>query len=251
MPPLPDAVKIRLSALLLSQDDELVSVVRDVGRSMSIKFDICSDLRQATKKVATTKYQGVLVDYANDLSADALIDGVRGSTSNAADVVYAFVTNAYQADAARRLGANFVVPQPFTFESIAPYIRAGYGLMVHELRRYFRAPVVFPVDLVSDDGRRLAARSIDLSSGGLAISAPESLTAGQVFDAFFRIPGSSDAIEVRVIVCWSDETRRAGLRFDMPSQIAESPIQRWLRVRIDEELCLEVSNSRLVGSLEA
>lgn len=207
-----------------------------------MRVDLCSDLLQATRKVATTKYQGIFVDYSNEVSACALINGVRGSTSNSADVVYAFVNDATQAVEARRLGANFVIPQPFTTEAIAPFIRAGHGLMIHELRRYFRAPVVFAVDLIAQEGRRLRARSIDLSSGGLAVLLDQSLMPGQSFAASFQIPGSGEAVDVAVTVCWTDNAGRAGLRFEMPSQLAQAAIERWLRAEIDRKLCLGLSS---------
>lgn len=238
--------RVRIAALLLSDDEELVSAVRDLGSTMSMSFDICSDLLQATRKVATTKYQGILVDYANEVGASALIHGVRGSTSNAADVVYAFVTNANQAVAARQAGANFIIPQPYTLESVTPYIRAGYGLMIHELRRYFRAPVVIAVDITLRDGRHLAAQSIDLSSGGLAVISPERLNAGQSLHACFQIPGANDTIEVPVTVCWNDSCR-AGLRFEQLSEVAHAAIQRWLRAQIDKHVCRDQGSSQIAG----
>lgn len=210
----------------------------------------CGDLLHATRKVATTKYQGILVDYSDELIASALINGVRGSTSNAADVVFAFIKNADQAAGARRMGANFVVPQPFTADSVAPYIRAGYGLMVHELQRYFRAPVVFTVHLTGTDRRRLSARSIDLSSGGLAIVATENLIVGKRFDAVFQIPGSGEAAEVGVTVCWTDGNGRAGLRFLSPSELVQATIQRWLRARIDKDLCADLNRFGFGGARE-
>lgn len=231
------ADKITLSALLLSDDADLTDVVCDVAAGMQIEVEACTELVQATRKIAARKYQGVMLDWNQDVGSPALLNAIRASTSNASDVVFALVSSGDQALAATHLGANFIIPPPVTPESVVPYIRAGYGLMVHELRRYFRCPVVLPVRLERRDGSGWGARTLNVSRGGLAvISGGAPLTIGERLLASFEIPGAIPAQDMPVTVCWLDAIGRAGLKYERISPNLERGLEEWLASMIDERL---------------
>lgn len=233
--------RIILSTLLLSEDAGLTEIIGDVAAEMHIEVEVCAELVQAARRVAANKFQGVMLDWDHDVGAPALLKGVRASTSNTSDVVFAFISSGDQALAATRLGANFIIPKPATPGSIAPYIRAGYGLMVHELRRYFRCPIVLPVQLEGRGGRRWPARTLNVSRGGLAVVSGETpLTIGERLLASFEIPGGIAAAGVPVMVCWIDDIGRAGLKFERISASVERSLDQWLASTIDERLAPDI-----------
>lgn len=227
---------IAISALMLSADEPLIAVVQDLANRIAIELHVVSQLPQAMGRIATKKYQAVLLDWRNDVAAAALMNAVRGSASNATDVVFAFVANGDHATQATRLGANFIVPQPFTVEAVGPYLRAGYGLMIHELRRYFRSPISIPIELRRHNGAHTSARTLNLSGGGLAIRSSTRLSVGEDVAATFQVPGTNLPASVNAIVCWADDSGRAGLRFShlLPS-VAET-LDTWLATCLEERL---------------
>jgi hypothetical protein len=227
---------ITISALMLSADETLIALTRELAKQMAMEVDTVSQLVQATRRIATRKYQVVLLDWRQEVNAAALMSAVRGSTSNATDVVFAFTGNGDHKTQAMRLGANFIIPPPFTCEAIRPYLRAGYGLMIHELRRYFRTAISIPVELRRRNGAHTVGRTLNLSGGGLAICTSTRLGIGEDLGATFKMPGSTQPASVDAVVCWADNSGRAGLRFSHLLPAVADTLQSWLAARIEERL---------------
>ena len=223
-------------ALMLSGDKPLVGVAQELAKRMAMGVEVVPDLVQATRRIATRKYQSVLLDWRNEMGASTLLSAVRGSTSNATDVVFAFVANGDHAKQATRLGANFVIPQPFTADAVGPYLRAGYGLIIQELRKYFRSPISIPIKLHRHNGAHTIGRTLNLSAGGLAVRTSLPLSSGEDLAATFRVPGWSVPASVNAIVCWTDNSGRAGLRFSQLVPAVAETLQSWLAARVAERL---------------
>ena len=76
-----------------------------------------------------------------------------------------------------------------------------------------RAAISLPVSYQAEGALR-AARTQDLSRGGVAIRTMDPLPAGTQIDLTFRLPGSSRDISASGRVAWSDRRVGMGVRFE-------------------------------------
>src|SRR5204862_1290840 len=95
---------------------------------------------------------------------------------------------------------------------ISRTMKAAYGLMIREMRRYFRCPLTVPAVLKSTSGQ-VVCKAVNISEGGLAIATPSELRNGKEVSAEFTLPGEAIAFTLQCEICWWDGNGRAGLRF--------------------------------------
>ncbi len=100
--------------------------------------------------------------------ADAVMEAARSSPSNSRCVIYGVGGNAQEAMSYSKYGINAMFNEPLERPAALKLIRATRMLVLHEFRRYVRIPVMTEVSLVGD-GRRIAASSIEMSSGGMSV----------------------------------------------------------------------------------
>jgi hypothetical protein len=87
-------------------------------------------------------------------------------------------------------------------------------LVLHELRRYVRIPVITEVAVVMGDGRRITATSIEVSSGGMSLRSAEDIAAGQSAEISFALL-TLPRIWVRGTVTWRNlDGKSFGFRYD-------------------------------------
>ena len=98
-----------LESLLLSQDLELVRVIRPTLEKLSIDVEICHEARQATDILIAEKFDAVIVDCDDLKGGLAVMEGLRATPSNKNSVTFAILngkkTTTQQAFG---MGANFV-----------------------------------------------------------------------------------------------------------------------------------------------
>ena len=80
-----------LESLLLSQDPELVRVIRPTLEQLSIDVEICHEARAGADMLISDKFDAVIVDCDDLKGGLALLQGLRNTPSNKNSV--AFATN--------------------------------------------------------------------------------------------------------------------------------------------------------------
>jgi hypothetical protein len=71
-----------------------------------------------------------------------------------------------------------VLRRPLSESSVAPSLRVAYGLVLREQRRYFRCPVEIPATLRHPGMEEVCGRVVNITEGGVAITARLSLQPG-------------------------------------------------------------------------
>jgi len=80
-----------LDSLLLSQDAELVRVIRPTLEKLSIDVEICHEARAGSDILITDKFDAVIVD-CDDLNGGlAVLQGLRSTPSNKNSVAFAIL----------------------------------------------------------------------------------------------------------------------------------------------------------------
>ncbi|MBZ5521088.1 MAG: PilZ domain-containing protein [Acidobacteriia bacterium] len=156
-----------------------------------------------------------------------ILDAARKSNSNRRMVIYGVARNTQEALQHSAYGINAVLDEPIDRQSVLKVVRATYLLVVHELRRYVRIPVVADTAVEAGGSRKMAAMAVEVSGGGMSLRCETSLASFDSVRVSFVLPGSK-RISVRALVCWSRVNEHLyGLRFD-PTDDARLDVRKWI-----------------------
>jgi DNA-binding response OmpR family regulator len=238
-----------LESLLLSQDTDLVRIIRPTLETLSIDVSVCQEARKGSDILLSDKFDAVIVD-CDDLSGGlALLQGLRNTPSNKNSVAFAILNGKRTTTKeAFGMGANFVLQKPISSLNASRCFHAALNFMLKERRRYFRQPVQMQVQIVLE-GKTLTATSTNISEGGIAVMLREALPKGATQHLKFRLPESSIDFDVQAEVAWADFKGLAGLRFKDVPATAQAQLEEWLDDRMEEEF--PGSKDRLASESES
>lgn len=224
-----------LDSLLLSQDPELVRVIRPTLEKLSIDVEVCHEARAGADILISDKFDAVIVD-CDDLSGGlAVLQGLRNTPSNKSSVAFAILNGKRTTtQEAFGMGANFVLQKPISALNASRCFHAALNFMLKERRRYFRQPVKMQVKVVLD-GKTLTATSTNISEGGIALMLREALPKGAAPHLQFLLPQSDIHMDIEAEVAWTDVKGLAGFRFHHVPKSSQGELEHWLDQRIEEE----------------
>lgn len=224
-----------LDSLLLSQDPELVRVIRPTLEKLSIDVEICHEARVGAGILITDKFDAVIVD-CDDLNGGlAVLQGLRSTPSNKNSVAFAILNGKRTTtQEAFGMGANFVLQKPISLLNASRCFHAALNFMIKERRRYFRQPVKMLVK-VAYEGKTLNATSTNISEGGIALMLREALPKGAAPHLKFSLPGTNIRMEVEAEVAWVDVKGRAGFRFHNVPKSSQEQLEQWLDKQMEQE----------------
>jgi CheY-like chemotaxis protein len=225
-----------LESLLLSQDPELVRVVRPTLEKLSIDVEICHEARAAADLLVSQKFDAVIVDCDDLKGGLEVLQGLRSTPSNKNSVTFA-ILNGKQTTTqdAFGMGANFVLQKPISGLNAARCFHAALNFMVRERRRYFRHPVKILVQILLGD-KIVRATTTNISESGIALMLREALPKGASPRLQFILPGTDRKMSLEAEVVWADVKGRVGLRFHNVAEDCQAFLEKWLDERLDEEL---------------
>lgn len=224
-----------MESLLLSQDPDLVRVIRPTLEKLAIDVEVCHDARAGSDILISDKFDAVIVDCDDLAGGLALLQGLRNTPSNKNSVAFAVLNGKRTTTKeAFGMGANFVLQKPISSLNASRCFHAALNFMLKERRRYFRQPVKIDVKVVLD-GKTLTATSTNISEGGIALRLREALPKGATPTLKFSLPESSIKIDVAAEVAWADFKGLAGLRFHELPKTVQKQLEEWLDERIEEE----------------
>src|SRR6266576_4101698 len=222
-----------LESLLLSQDPELVRVIRPTLEKLSIDVEICHDARAGSDILISDKFDAVVVDCDDLTGGLALLQGLRNTPSNKNSVAFAILNGKRTTtQEAFGMGANFVLQKPISLLNASRCFHAALNFMVKERRRYFRQPVKMQVKVVLE-GKTLTANSTNISEGGIALLLREALPKGASPHLKFCLPDTNIQMEVEAEVAWINVKGLAGFRFHNLAKSFQERLDEWLDDRME------------------
>ena len=161
-----------------------------------------------------------------DPQAEAILKAARSSSSNKNIVIYGIARNTQEALRYSNYGINAIFDEPLDRQSVLKVVRATHLLVIHELRRYVRVPVIAEATL--ELGATTAkVMTVEVSSGGMSVRSPNPLSSTDSVRVSARLPGL-DNLDVRAFICWARPAEKVyGLRFD-PSDQRRLQVRRWI-----------------------
>ena len=218
---------MELRSLLLSQDQEMIDVVQRALVDLGIGVEVYSTAEWAREDLTDSRFDAVIVDCEVS-GAPALLKTVRASSSNNRALTFAIVNDDHGLQSALELGANLALQKPISVERARSSLRAAYGLIMQERRRYFRYPLDIPVRVGVSERVQLVATAVNISEGGMAVRAQEELPLNGLVKLEFLLPGQKGELDVRGMVVWKDPRGHAGIRFEPMSVTTREKLNSWI-----------------------
>lgn len=231
-------------ALLVSGDPTTVELLTDALQQLATSTQICTDVPTALRLLNKRKFEAIVVDLQLGKATAEVLERTRLSPSNRTTVTFAVVGTRQEAEMAFTAGSNFVLNRPLSATSIGRTLKAAYGLIVRERRRYFRCPVAIPASIRGSDlvEEQVRCQAVNISEGGMSVTTSVPLKPGAQVGVQFTLPGQATEFIAESEVCWYDEKGRAGLQFLPLAPHHKSGLQDWLSRKLEEILPASVTN---------
>jgi hypothetical protein len=223
------------SALLISNDPLIIEQLTTGMQQFAITSEVCADIAVAIALLNHRKFEAVVVDLKLGEQTRGLLEGLRLSPANGTAVTFA-IADDITVSSKLEMQTNFVLERPLSAEAVDRMLKAAYGLIVRERRRYFRCPVEVPAEVWKNDTEQIRCQTMNVSEGGLAVNTSVRFRPGALVGVQFTLPGQPAEITAESEICWYDERSRAGLHFRSLSQRQKSLLDGWLSQRLEESL---------------
>ena len=194
---------------LIGLDEATSTVLRDCFKQFGIRTISVGD--DALQRLKREKFEAYVLRL-QEAGAEAILDAARTSSSNRRIVVYGICSNAQEALRFSRYGINAIIADPVERQSALRVVRATHLLVINELRRYVRIPI-FTEDVLTVQGRKHAATSLEVSAGGMSLKTQFRAAPPTGVEVEFTLPDSQH-LAVGANVCWQRDPDMLGVRFD-------------------------------------
>ena len=212
------------TALLLTRDNKVQSIVPGLLSGMRIETELVTDVVSAARLLSERKFEAIIVDC--ELSgAEVVLKDIDSYPSNRTAVLFAVVPQMDVRDGLPA-GAKFIIAKPVVAEQARRMLYAASDLLICEYRRYFRSNLEVPIFLTGGS-RELRAKTTNISIGGVAIRTLEEIRLAGRFFLKFVLPNAV-GLKAEAEVVWADTKGRAGLRFLELPEPSHRVLQTWL-----------------------
>ena len=221
---------MELRSLLLSQDQPMIDVVQRALLDLGIGVEVYSTADWAREDLADSKFDAVILD-CDVAGAPNLLQMIRGTANNGRTLAFAIVPDDAALRQALAAGANLALEKPISVDKARSSLRAAYGLIMQERRRFFRYPLDVAVRVAVSERVQLVGTAINISEGGLAIRCNDELPINGQVKLVFLLPGEKAEVEAKGTIVWKDTRGHGGVRFEHMSAPNRRRLNDWLEGR--------------------
>jgi len=115
-------------AFLLCGDEKAVQAVTQILDELEVSFEHSSEPAFSLKRLATQRFDLLIVDCYNVQNATQVFNSARASSLNKASIAIAIVEGKAGVPNAFRLGASLVLTKPVALEQVRNTLRTGIGM---------------------------------------------------------------------------------------------------------------------------
>ncbi len=197
------------------------ALLADCFRQFGIETVVMAS--NAAERLHKEKFEACVLHLSN--GAEKVMESARVSPSNSRCVIYGLGGNAKDALRYSKYGINAIFHEPLERPAALKLVRATQMLVLHEFRRYVRIPLMTEVSIVSNDGRRLSASSLEVSSGGMSVKCSEDVSAGTNVEVSFALL-TLPRVWIRGAVTWK-KPKSFGVRFEAADERRQK-LKAWI-----------------------
>lgn len=242
-----------LHAVLVGSDPAVADSILPCLKALGIAPSVYPQPTSAFSMLKRQKIDAFFVDRESDPELSVL-QRMRTSPSSSGAVAFAIVPERTSVAEASRL-ADFVMDKPLAEMSVNRAVRAAYGIMLNERKRYFRHSVRLPILVTDSTYRKFAGQTLNLSKTGIAVECAGPLAVRDRVQLEFQLQDKDDKLNCKAQVIWTADGK-VGLAFthmkpDYRERLAswiEEEFHRLLQMPAPKKPALRLS--RAVSSFE-
>lgn len=178
-------------------------------------------------RLVTEKFEGCVVRL--DEQATAVLEEVRSSRSNHRMILYGIMLDKVDVRRFSKYGINAVLDSPLDRSSALNVARSTCALLLNELRRYVRIPLVIEVSVEGTSGKS-SGSSREISGGGMSVQLTREVPSGDKLSLSFSLPDKKP-ISIGATTCWANNSALVGFQFqdfDPARQVVKDWINSFL-----------------------
>lgn len=200
--------RVATAALIHFEQDE-AELLRGVFRQFSIESEeVSGDVGKALNK---KKFEACVLRL-ND-GAGKTLETVRQSARNRNVPILGICATTPQAMRYSKYGINALLRDPLDRQDAIRGVRSAHLLIIHELRRYIRVPIVLECAVEVIGGGKFNAITRDLSYGGMSVITTTRVSVNYTAEVSFTLPNDT-RVKMGAIITWRHEPELVGLRFE-------------------------------------
>lgn len=173
-------------------------------------------------RLAKEQFQGCVLRLDED--APAVLDSVRSSRSNHRMIVYGIVSKDLDMRRFSKYGINAILDSGVDRSAALQVARSTCALLLHELRRYVRIPLVVAVTVESGKGK-ISGTSREISGGGMSIAFAEPARIEGKARLDFSLP-EKPPLSIAAATCWQNASQ-IGFQFQ-DSDPGRQKVKAWI-----------------------
>ena len=154
------------------------------------------------QRLRMEQFQGCVVRL--DDSAFAVLEAVRCSRSNHRMILYGILPSGVDVRRFSKYGINTLINSPIGRGDALSVARSTCSLLLHELRRYVRIPLVIEVSMESSSGK-FSGSSREISGGGMSVELTGQASLSDTVRLSFTLP-EKPPVTIGVTVCWRKDS---------------------------------------------
>ena len=242
-PPSPTVRKSSARAALVDLKEPARAMISECFRHFGIEPVVLGS--DSADRLRRDKFEACVLKLAPP--AQVVMESARTSPSNSRMIIYGVGGSAREALSFSQYGVNAIFREPLERSAAMKLVRATQTLVLHELRRYVRIPVIAEIAvLVPQGNQRFTATSIELSSGGMSMRSSADLSVGDPVEISFSLL-TLPRVRVRGRVSWRNQAGKSfGVRFDSQDE-RRRRIKEWVDAFSQADTANSSSGSGEVG----
>lgn len=227
---LPETSATHLRSLLFSRDQELISLVGEVLKTLNIDFSQCSVAQEAVQSLTSTKFDAIIVDNADAPGAVAVLSAAKSLPSCERSIGIVLAVSPSSIGLAEGARSHMVVYRPLSANRLLNGIKSALGLRNdgEDAREFERASVNIPTTVRGAGPEETLAFITNVGAGGVALNIGRSVPSSFVQTIEFCLPATNENLKTPVELVWRDVEGRMGLRFTSMSTSFSEALQKWL-----------------------
>jgi len=212
--------KVTPRVALVQLDSATNEILRKAFEQCKIQtIDVGDDF---AKRVGMEQFQGCVVRLNDD--APPVLEAVRSSRSNRQMIVYGLTSENADLRHFFKYSINAVLESPVDRIAALTVARSTCALLLNELRRYVRVPLVIEVSVETKTGT-ISGSSREISGGGMSVRLTGQSQLSDKLRLFFTLP-DKPFISMDATSCWQ-KGGLTGFQFES-SAPARQVVKDWI-----------------------
>ena len=199
----------------------------------NIEVESCSEPQAALQSLTNQRFEAIVVDAEDRAGAMLVLDNLKTlpSCKNSLRIVLADRQTALAA--AFSAGTHLVIYKPISADRLRSSLRALCNLIGRRHpRESDRVRLKAPAIVRIGDNNHVQASILDISQGGVALSAQQTIPIAKIVGLEFALPGRTGMIATSAEVLWNDVRGRMGTQFVTMEPQSRKLLCEWLSAQL-------------------